>query len=685
MEPEIKQYPIFEKGSSSAQYQQISNFCVNYLEGLLVNLMHMELPEQLQSDQSAYEAIQQELLKRERTVRHAFQFQTEKLFSDFKSIRRTRLRANRSSDWLSLGLTGHNSSKLNKSIENINAKYQLRFDQPLLTQSKRLKTLVHRSDDAQDDNPISPLSLCNAFVASIEALKLTTNKSCQLLELFDVILDDQLQNFYVEIDLGLYYLDILPHLTDPALFKEPVEEVVSDNPSETLTAAEPQQDSGVVLQISTHLHKSKKLHGKKEKARKLIPKQLKSFRQATQSGTFEHEMEFEQLIENIGELMLGNTLSDLQKFSQFYNRLLDNPLLNAPLRLQLSRLSYPLVELVLVDPFFFRSSSHPVNDFIQSVVDFEIRYQHRDQSLSQLTSLIDQLLLIKRPALCDFQPLTSAYEDFKQIETERIKQKKKQQQVAEETLKNDILELVNDITKTLIVETETMSFFYEDWHLLLLQLARKIGPDSNEFNQAIEIARMLAWSLDENREDNTQYKKQSFTHLLKAIDKGLNAVNFSNEHRHRVRKQLVKDFKNNNDNTQVSIFDSQATHSSDSVTQFSTTITRKSSQLTDIKIRSASVQSNAASTLTAMDVTVGSWVEIKLDKQKKAKRAKLKWKSANNNQFIFVDQRGHKIKESNQAELDEELVNGIIILLKAPSLAGKTKSSLGSGFHCFSK
>lgn len=118
MASENEHYPRFKKGSPSAHYLQISNFSVNYLEALLVNLMHLELPAQLEKSSHSYEVLQKHLLKRERTVRHAFQFQIEKLFSDFKLIRRTRLNANRASDWLSLGLAGQNSSHVQNSIES---------------------------------------------------------------------------------------------------------------------------------------------------------------------------------------------------------------------------------------------------------------------------------------------------------------------------------------------------------------------------------------------------------------------------------------------------------------------------------------------------------------------------------------------------------------------------------------
>ena len=44
----LQQFPRFDKGSPSSEYQQIINFCVNYLEGMLVGLIHMEIPSDIE-------------------------------------------------------------------------------------------------------------------------------------------------------------------------------------------------------------------------------------------------------------------------------------------------------------------------------------------------------------------------------------------------------------------------------------------------------------------------------------------------------------------------------------------------------------------------------------------------------------------------------------------------------------
>ena len=173
MIPALQQYPRFEKGSPSTEYQQIVNFCVNYLEGVLVGLIHMNIPDELENHSKDIKPLQQKLLSRERTVRHAFQFQVEKHFSDFKAISRPRLRVNYSNT----GLSDHKSSRVREIIEAIGENHQNKHKIQLQNTARRLKELVHRADDNSDDNPISPLNLCKAFLASIETLNLSALKN----------------------------------------------------------------------------------------------------------------------------------------------------------------------------------------------------------------------------------------------------------------------------------------------------------------------------------------------------------------------------------------------------------------------------------------------------------------------------------------------------------------------------
>lgn len=738
-------YPRFQKSSPSGYYQQISNFCVNYLEGVLVNLMHMSIPDHYKGAESEYIELQLKLKQRERTVRHAFQFQIEKNFSDFKSVRRTRLHTNRSTDLRSIGVAGQNSSKILDIIEKICAKNSERFGPRIQNQGIRLKSLVHSTDKVEDDNPVSPASLCRAFLASVETLNLTMLKTGKLFELFDYILDEQLNSFYTQIDLGMYYLDIFPELTDPDLFAstdpdvtqiEPEKDVVYDEPEEVITTAEileaelepehdPQTESVYALNIEAiETHSSEKdeepyatasneVNGTlSEPEPETEPSQtpenkLSAFLETielapennvftnsldsiyqnlklnTHAGTLDYKLIFIEFETSIHDLVDEDLMIEIHKFFYFFCRLLDNALLSNELKKQFSRLSYALVCLVESEPYFFRSSTHPINDFIQSVVDFEIRSKHQEQSLTFIAGLFDELTAIDKPTLVNFLPIIKSYESYKEKNLEFISLDEWQQQQEYKKLEKEILEMVNQVTNKLVVETETLSFFYDDWQLLLIQIARKFGKDSNKFKQSLEIANVLAWSLsDKSHNQHPEYDRYSFAELIKTIDQGLKSLSYSPDHRIRVRKQLLKEFKLISQKPEITISGSRKTVISSRDNKFTGLFDNNSPQLTDFTSFSQN-SSPRKKGLVEFTPEVGTWIVVKDAKTKSFKPARLNWKADDGSVYLFIDQRGHVIKECNQQKLDEEFSSGNIKLLKKKLAPAKKGSQLGSGFSHF--
>ncbi len=204
---------------------------------------------------------------------------------------------------------------------------------------------------------------------------------------------------------------------------------------------------------------------------------------------------------------------------------------------------------------------------------------------------------------------------------------------------------MNQITADLVVDIPVMQFFYEDWQLYLLHLAQTAGTDSSEFNTALETARQLVWALDESKKGvHPDYSETSFKSLLAAVDKGQLGLNYSGEHRHRTRKLLIDEFRRANKNQSFTI----------QQTPFK-------SALTSI---TPAPQSKTRQPLNPDSIRIGDWLEFKIAHKNAYTRAKLKWKAADNTCFIFIDQRGHKVKQLNLFELQQDIAMGDIKFLR---------------------
>ncbi len=688
-------YPVFEKGAPSAQYQQISNFCVNYTEGLLISLMHLEIDEEFTETPETYKKLQKKLQQRERTIRHAFQFQIEKLFSDFKAVRKTRLHANRASDWLTLGLTGQNASIVRASIEKSSAHLNSTYERQLASINERLKTLVHRSDTTQAENPLTPENLCNAFLSCIEALTFTSKQLSQLIGLYDRVLSLFLSDFYRQLDLGMYHLDILPELTDPQLFQEVVEDKnppqiftpdVEESPAseqptaDTSPAADEEKAKATDLKLVL-ADKAPEDSAKNEKQLELNNK-LEEFYALTKQGSLDYALLYASFLHSTKGLFDDRQRNEVYRFLNFYTHLLDNGRVSNSLKIQLSRISQPLLKLVLVDPFFFRSSNHPVNDFIHSIIDHEIRYGNTQSPALLLAPVFDRLLESSNATLHDFQLAITDFEATRESEATHLQELKRDNEEEQQRIRKEVLALINEITEKLVIKPEVLAFFYDDWQLMLLQIARKLGQKSTTFLQSVEIANMLAWSLDEHRQENTEYSKYSFTSLLKAIDKGLISLNYSAEHRNRTRKLLVGEFRSINHTSKDSVPVPKKTLGSfHSLDEFSFNINKFTPRLSDLNQIQADEDAAFIEFLDSLQI--GCWVDIKEDRRGRFKRGKLKWKAQDNSRFIFIDQRGHKINESSLDQIKQYFTDDMIKVLSRPRSFSSKRPTLGHGYTAF--
>jgi hypothetical protein len=388
---------------------------------------------------------------------------------------------------------------------------------------------------------------------------------------------------------------------------------------------------------------------------------------------------FRDCIDRLIPVVDDQQRDDLRKFAHFFSGLVENPHVSDPLRQQLLRLAAPLLYLVMSDPFFFRSSAHPVNDFLHSMIDFEIRHGHKPQNLKVLTLLIDNLLRLEVPVFSDFQPITQGYEVFKRLELERLRSEKKTHELNQEQLKSRLLEWVGELTGSIDIGQDALAFFYDDWKLYLLQVARQYGEDSNELQDAKELARMLAWSLNPERPENAHYASQRFTVLLREIDRALRSLDYPAQHRQRLRRILVREFRQANRPT--SIYAVQPVQPATPAVQ--PFFGRLGEKRPPWAARPRQEQPELYPDVASL-IQLGDLIEVKPrpgSGWRNPQRGKLRWQSTDGI-YRFFNQRGSIILEIDADGLNRLFARGEASLLKPFSSTG-LGGGLGSGFRIY--
>jgi len=721
----------FESLSPSGRYNELAQYCVHHLSLWLDQMLEGE---GIREDDISTPILLDRLTRNQRTLRSSYQFQLQKLFSDFKAIRPARLYAHQAAPQNAGGLFDTHGNHIRPAIERIERQILQHLRPRLLQLDLRMKYLVHRSDDGLDDNPLRPGNLCNAFVSALETLKLPRERLLDLLEIYGRQIGHRLPAFCQQCDRALSEQGVrfdLPFVEDDELATEAsgaetateanqassegplpedalraadgdsgqappppaTDEAPKDDPHPAATPEPDDQqpfpaaadDAGAQAKETPEAERTpfdeasapvvRRSPGHVPPPARSIIDRLKEQNEAPEAliGSFL------DCIDRLMPVVSNKQRDDLQKFAHYYTGLIDNPHVSEPLRQQLLRLAAPLLYLVMSDPFFFRSSAHPVNDFLHSMIDFEIRHGHKPQNLKVLTLLIDNLLRLEVPVFSDFQPITQGYEVFKRLELERILSEKKTRELNQERLKNHLLEWTEKLTGSIDIDRDSLAFFYDDWLLYLLQVARQYGEDSNELQDAKELARMLAWSLNPERPENPHYASQRFTVLLREIDRALRSMDYPAQHRQRLRRVLVRQFRQAN--RPASIYAVQPLKPAAPALQ--PALLQGAERPPGRTPPEKRVQPELYPDIASL-IHIGDWIEIKPQPGsgwRSPQRGKLRWQSTDGI-YRFFNQHGSIILEISADELNRLFARGEASLLKPFSNTG-LGNQLGSGFRSY--
>ena len=150
--------------------------------------------------------------RKKRIIKSSFVFQLKKNFTDFKSIRKTRLHENHASDWQVLGLVGANEHEETDVLEKIVSRYEDRYEAQYQAMARRLGHCVNRSRTDLHDNPMHVKRLYQSFQYSIDSLGLETRHKISLYQLFADTVIESLEPLYNSVEQCFIEHNVLPDM-----------------------------------------------------------------------------------------------------------------------------------------------------------------------------------------------------------------------------------------------------------------------------------------------------------------------------------------------------------------------------------------------------------------------------------------------------------------------------------------
>lgn len=306
---------------------------------------------------------------------------------------------------------------------------------------------------------------------------------------------------------------------------------------------------------------------------------------------------------------------------------------------QINMLKVIVLKCSLLHLNFFNNPENPVVDYLQSIS------QYIKQSLTPKNEPNFQHLLTKsiNALISEFQSDSSIFAtqlkkqlaSFKHVNRANLKIT----QPVDDKITIHCKLALKKIYRDKNINTEITSFLDQVWSKVLVHEASKTGVTSKEYEQALKVAHLMIWSLDDlkSNEDKKHFLKR-MPILFKSLSNGLNKINEFSSYFQHISDVLTKEH--------ARLFN----------LWFSSSVNKAKNSAT---IDQSS--DNSIDTLFnfSRELKQGDWLLLSQSKQQI--NIKLIWKAADHSEFIFVDSKGVKVKQCSLQELVADL-NAKIIL-----------------------
>lgn len=465
-----------------------------------------------------------------------------------------------------------------------------RDNRDLLTQlNQRIACLYQGIDIHNENNPLAPTSLCNAFAAAVESLEADIKVKLLVFKLFDINIVAKLNELYEHINKLLIEQDILPELkisykqtadrktvhpanqgTNTGLpINTPVSDTFQIEPSTPVNQAPADQvavsandtEAYILLQqlVAQNKHDSQPgmsnpvpvdFASTSDISKSLQQMQVDSVNYNLQNGMTTSALLKEALKQSLQANHHNQTINQqdddlIDVIGMLFDFILNDENLVDSVKSLISRLQIPVIKIALQDKSFFSNKSHPARKFLNDLANIGLGVTDdlpsRDNPLYlKLEHLINRVLNemtdSSDPSL--FVELLDDLERFTlQFNQGRKKSSLPSQAAAIELIKTELDSRQADkpVPHTITLLLERV------WKDVMLDIFFNEGMDSDEWDMALTFIDTLIWSIDPKADIQSQKQLvRVIPGILKALNAGLDKIEYPKE----LRKQLLLDLQN---------------------------------------------------------------------------------------------------------------------------------------------
>ncbi|WP_299944416.1 DUF1631 domain-containing protein [uncultured Microbulbifer sp.] len=430
------------------------------------------------------------------------------------------------------------------------------FAEPLAELCVRLDTLY--SVKVYDkNNPLGPDVICDAFVASIQALDLHIRARLTLLKKFEQEVMLQLRDFYEFCNQLLVEQGVLPSLREQqrAARRPPAYPAGRGpgNPGAVPAAGVGHAGEGaaqVASGIPVSGHFAPGLVPATAGMAPMPAGDLLTHLNALQSGAHYQDPGAAQLL-NVGDLLqqrlvdahqaasLAKVDTDVIKLVEMlFSFILEDRSLATPIKSQLGRLQLPLLKVAIADKSFFSKGGHPARKLLNELADAATGWQapedhETDPLYREISQIVERVLGEFDRDINIFSTLLESLREF--IIRERKRAEMLERRVVDEAdgrAKTQAARArVAAVMDALVAERDlpavVQDWLQKVWNNVLFLTCVKEGTESEAWNRDVRTARDLVWSVQAPMPDSRKQLLGLLPVLQERLREGIEALSYN--------------------------------------------------------------------------------------------------------------------------------------------------------------
>ncbi len=409
-------------------------------------------------------------------------------------------------------------TELEKSmaLSSMIARARAEASESLYQLNQRLDFLIKHATVDENNNPLDPAQLCQAFVASTDAVDLDIKARVVLFKQFELMLVSELPGICVNANQQLIDAGILPTISRTAKTTQASAPVPA--------AAAPVDLAQINLLLSSLRDQAGRAEAQKipmlfssSNGEPIADQELMSLVSDLQSRVSESPAaayDIRELLKNLLDQRTAQGKSGhlnspdedvINLVAMFFDFVLEDRQLPAHVQALIGRLQFPVLKIALHDKAFFNNIVHPARRLINELVSIGMSMSDSEATAvsavyQRLTTIIRTINDQQQPSEASFARALNQVQQIRSAEhskAEKIEKRTRDSAQAEATTKQAQAEVRNLLAERLdevSVPPLIQEFLVNDWQQVMFLARLKYGDRSPEEVEVEQTMNDLIWS-----------------------------------------------------------------------------------------------------------------------------------------------------------------------------------------------